>query len=86
MVITLIQMGEYDKAIKYLDQCIELERDDIQPVIIKSVILVEQNKIDDALELIEKTIKKDPDAKKAIRNDQGFSAIRNFDSFKRLTE
>ena len=86
MAITLVQMGEYDKAIKYLDQYIELERDDMQLVIIKSVILVEQNKIDDALELIEKIVKNDPDAKKAIRNDQGFSAIRNFDSFKKLTE
>ena len=89
MVTTLRKMGEYEKAIKYLDQYIELEpreSEDMQPVIIKSMILVEQNKIDDALELVEKIVKKDPDAKKMIRNASEFSTIRNSELFRRLTE
>ena len=86
MVITLRKIGEYDKAIKYLDQYIELDRDGMQPVIIKSMILIEQNKIDDALELIERITKKHPDAKKVIYDTLKSTGMQDSGPFKKLME
>ena len=82
MVITLEKIGEYDEAIKYLDLYIELDHRNIQLLVKKAMILLKQNKIDFALDVVKTIIQNQPNAKKMLRDMQELAKIRDSDLLK----
>ena len=86
MGTTLGKMEKYDEALKYLDQAIKLEPDDMHPLFSKVIILAKQNKFARALRIVKKIVRKDPSLKTFLRDEPELAKMQNYESFKELTK
>lgn len=64
---SLKAIREYDEAIKYYNAVVRIDPDNLQALYNKAILLIDTNKLPDALRILQRVIKKYPQFKKAQR-------------------